>query len=93
MRIRFRSAISGALVAFAAATALFNGAPGAIATQGQPVTMEGLSTGKATLVMSQAGVFLGGLNEDQANIKIVLAANGMEIGVNTTANTTVEKVK
>ena len=61
--------------------------------QGQPMTMEGLSTGKATLVMSQGGVFLGGINEDQANIKIVLAANGMEIGVNTTANTTVEKVK
>jgi hypothetical protein len=62
-------------------------------SQGQPMTMEGLSTGKATLLLSQAGVFLGGLNEDQANIKIVLAANGMEIGVNTTANTTVEKVK
>jgi hypothetical protein len=37
MRIRIRSAITGAVVAFAMATALLNGAPGAIATQGQPV--------------------------------------------------------
>ncbi|HJQ21494.1 MAG TPA: hypothetical protein VJ867_14185 [Gemmatimonadaceae bacterium] len=61
--------------------------------QGQPMTMEGTSNGKGTLLMSQSGVFLGGQNQDDAIIKIVLAANGMEIGVTTTANTTVEKIK
>jgi hypothetical protein len=63
------------------------------APQGQPMTMEGSSTGKATLVVSQKGLFVGSQQEDQANIKITLAANGMEIGVTTTANTKVEKVK
>lgn len=62
-------------------------------SQGQPMTMEGTSNGKATILVSQKGVFVGSQNDDQANIKIVLAANGMEIGVTTTANTTVEKVK
>jgi len=62
-------------------------------SQGQPMTMEGTANGKATILVSQKGVFVGSSNEDQANIKIVLAANGMEIGVTTTANTKVEKVK
>jgi len=62
-------------------------------SQGQPMTMEGTANGKATILVSQKGVFVGSSNEDQANIKIVLAANGMEIGVTTTSNTKVEKVK
>jgi hypothetical protein len=60
---------------------------------GQPMTMEGTSNGKAMLLVSQKGVFVSSDNEDQANIKIVLAANGMEIGVTTTANTKIQKVK
>lgn len=66
---------------------------GSGAPQGQPMTMEGVSNGKGTLFMSTKGVFVGSTSEDQANIKITLAANGMEIGVTTTANTKVEKVK
>jgi hypothetical protein len=62
-------------------------------SQGQPMTMEGTANGRATFFMSQSGMFLGGSNQDDAIIKIVLAANGMEIGVTTTANTTVEKIK
>jgi hypothetical protein len=66
---------------------------GSGAPQGQPMTMEGTATGKGTLLLSQKGVFVGSSSEDQANIKITLAANGMEIGVTTTANTKVEKIK
>jgi hypothetical protein len=62
-------------------------------SQGQPMTMEGTSNGKGTLVVSQKGVFVGGENEENAIIKIVLTANGMEVGVTTTANTKIEKVK
>lgn len=61
--------------------------------QGQPATMEGTSNAKGTLLVSQKGVFVGSQSEDQSNVKIVLAANGMEIGVTSTVNTTVEKVK
>jgi hypothetical protein len=66
---------------------------GSGAPQGQPMTMEGTSTGKGMLFVSQKGVFVGSEGEDKASIKIVLAANGMEIGVTTTANTKVEKIK
>ena len=61
--------------------------------QGQPMSMEGVSNSKGTVFVSQKGVFVGSQSEDQANIKIVLAANGMEVTVNTTANNRVEKVK
>ncbi len=62
-------------------------------SQGQPMTMEGTSNGKGTLFLSQKGVFVGAENEEAASIKIVLAADGVEIGVTTTANTKIEKVK
>jgi hypothetical protein len=62
-------------------------------SQGQPMTMEGTSNGKGTLLVSQKGVFVGSDNEELATIKIVLAANGVEVGVTTTANTKIEKVK
>lgn len=61
--------------------------------QGQPMTMEGSSTGKGAVFVSQKGVFVGGEGVEDASIKIVMAANGMEIGVTTTTNTKVEKVK
>lgn len=66
---------------------------GSGAPQGQPMTMEGTSAGKGTLFVSKKGVFVGMSNEEQVNIKIVLAANGMEVGITQTANTKVEKVK
>jgi hypothetical protein len=44
MRSRIRLVLSGAVVVFAAATALFNGAPWAIATQGQAVIAGAINT-------------------------------------------------
>jgi hypothetical protein len=66
---------------------------GSGAPQGQPATMEGTSNGKATIVVSQKGVFQGSSSEDQAKIKVVLAANGMEIGITQTGSTKIEKLK
>jgi len=51
MRTRFASAMSGAVVAFAVTTALFNGAPGAIATQGQAVIAGQVNTETAGTVL------------------------------------------
>ena len=65
---------------------------GSGAPQGQAMTMEGTSTGNGTLFVSSKGVFLGGEGEEVSNLKIVLSANGMEIGVTQTANTKVAKV-
>jgi len=62
-------------------------------SQGQAMTLQGTATGKATLLVSQKGVFVGSDNEDLADVKILLTTNGMEIGVTTTANTKIEKIK
>lgn len=66
---------------------------GSGAPQGQPATMEGTSNAKSTILVSRKGVFVGSNSEDQANIKVVLAASGMEIGITQTATTKIEKVK
>lgn len=66
---------------------------GSGAPQGQPATMEGTSSAKGTILVSRKGVFVGSDSEDQANIKVVLAASGMEIGITQTAITKIEKVK
>jgi len=55
--------------------------------------MEGTSAGKGTIVVTQKGVFLGGESTEDVNLKIVLAANGMEIGITQVATTKLAKVK
>lgn len=62
-------------------------------SQGQALTMEGRSVGKGTIVLSQKGTFMAAEGGEQANIKLVLSANGMEISVQQNATTKVEKVK
>jgi hypothetical protein len=66
---------------------------GSGAPNGQPMTLEGTSTGKGVVVISQKNVYLGQQAEEQTDIKIVLAANGMEVAIQQLANTKVEKVK
>lgn len=60
---------------------------------GQPMTLDGTSTGKGTMVVTRGGVLLGYVNEENADIKVALAASGMEIGIVQNAVTKVEKVK
>lgn len=61
--------------------------------QGQAMTMEGSSTGKGALFVSPGGVFVGAQGEEVANFKLVLSANGMEIGITQNSSTKVERVK
>jgi hypothetical protein len=61
--------------------------------QGQAITMEGTSAGKGDLYVGQRGTFGGGQGSEMANIKLVLAANGLEINIVQNANSKVEKVK
>jgi hypothetical protein len=66
---------------------------GSGAQGGQPMTLEGTSDGAGMMFVTPAGSFLGFTNEEKASIKVVLSANGMEIGITQNATTTVEKVK
>jgi hypothetical protein len=60
---------------------------------GQPMTLEGTSEGSGAMFVTQAGLFLGFENLEQAKITVLLAANGMEVGLTQNATTRVEKVK
>lgn len=66
---------------------------GSGAQGGQPMTVEGTSDGKGTMFLTSGGNFLGYTNEEQVNIKVLLAANGMEVGITQNATTKVEKVR
>ena len=57
------------------------------------VTMEGTSKGSGQLFVTPKGVFLGGEGTEEAQLRFVLAANGMELNFQQNATTTVEKIK
>ncbi|MEX2179931.1 MAG: hypothetical protein WD801_14550 [Gemmatimonadaceae bacterium] len=66
---------------------------GSGAPQGQAMTLEGTAQGKGRLVISRRGVYVGSASADDVTLKIVIAANGMEIGIVQNANIKVQKVK
>ncbi|MDB4907477.1 MAG: hypothetical protein JWO05_2261 [Gemmatimonadetes bacterium] len=61
--------------------------------QAGAMTLEAASTGTGVFVVSQAGTYLGGTNDDDTKIKVVIAANGMEVAVTQKQTGKVEKVK
>jgi hypothetical protein len=62
-------------------------------SEGQPLTMEGSSKGSDTLFITRSGMYLGGLLNNAATIKVTLVANGMEIGLTQNQNTTITRVR
>lgn len=66
---------------------------GSGAQGGQPMTVEGTSTGAGVVVVTPSGQLLGFVTDEQVNLKVLLAANGMEVGVTQNATTKLEKVK
>ena len=61
--------------------------------QGQDVAVESAGTGKGVLLISKKGVLMAGQGEETSNGSILLAANGMQIGVNSATTTSFAKVK
>jgi hypothetical protein len=66
---------------------------GSGAQGGQPMTVEGTSEGNGTMFVTSSGNFLGYTNQEKVNLKVLLAANGMEVGITQDATTKIEKVK
>jgi hypothetical protein len=62
-------------------------------TQGQPITVEGTSSGTDNLFVTRDGLFLGGVLNNAAAIKFTLVASGMEIGRTQSQTTTIARVK
>ena len=61
--------------------------------QGQPITVEGTSSGADNLFVTRDGVYLGGVLNNAAAIKFTLVASGMEIGRTQNQTTTIARVK
>lgn len=61
--------------------------------QGQALTLESAGTMRGFLLMSKKGVLVGGEAEEQSTGKVVLTANGMEVGLTSTTSTKFTKVQ
>jgi hypothetical protein len=61
--------------------------------EGQPLTMEGTSKATDNLFIARNGIYLGGLMNNAATIKVTLVGSGMEIGLTQNQNTTITRVK
>ena len=61
--------------------------------QGQDITLESSGTGKGILLVSKKGVLMGGQGEEASIGSVLLVANGMQIGLNSTTTTSFTKVK
>lgn len=57
------------------------------------MSMEGSSATKGQIVMSSRGAFMGAESAEDGTVRVVLAANGAEIGITTSSLTKVERVK
>jgi hypothetical protein len=62
-------------------------------TANGPMTMEGTSKSNGMLFVTSKGVYLGGEGTEDAKLRFVIAANGMELGMTQNSRTKVEKVK
>jgi hypothetical protein len=62
-------------------------------TANGPMTMEGTSKSNGMLFVTSKGVYLGGEGTEDAKLRFVVAANGMELGMTQNSRTKVERVK
>jgi len=62
-------------------------------SEGQPLTLEGSSQGADNFFVTHKGVYLGGMMNNAATIKVTLVANGTEVGLTQNQNTTITRVK
>lgn len=62
-------------------------------TANGPMTMEGTSKSNGTLFVTPKGVYLGGEGTRDDQMRFVVAANGMEVGVTQSTRLKIEKVK
>lgn len=68
-------------------------AAGSGTTQGTPVTLESATVSNAVFFLSPAGVYLGGHQDDDVNLKITIVAQGAEISIKQKAQSTIEAIK
>jgi hypothetical protein len=68
-------------------------AAGSGSAQGSPIALESATTSNGVFFLSPRGVYLGGRQNDDVNVKITILAQNAEINVKQTAQTKIETVK
>jgi hypothetical protein len=68
-------------------------AAGSGSAQGNPIALESATTSNGVFFLSPRGVYLGGRQNDDVNVKITILAQNAEINVKQTAQTKIETVK
>jgi hypothetical protein len=61
--------------------------------QGHDATLDGTSTGTATVLVSHEGTFLGGAGTEDAKVKVTITDAGVTYDVGTNAKTKIERLK
>ena len=68
-------------------------AAGSGTMQGTPVTMETVGNSTGAFFLTPKGVYLGGSNTDDVNLRITILAQNTEINIKQTAQTTTETIR
>ena len=68
-------------------------AAGSGTAQGTPVSLESATVSNAVFFVTPKGVYLGGRQSDDVNVKITIIAQGAEISIKQKAQSTIETIK
>jgi hypothetical protein len=68
-------------------------AAGSGTTQGTPVALESATNSTAVFYLTPKGVYLGGRQNDDINVKITILAQNAEISIKQTAQSTIQAIK
>jgi hypothetical protein len=68
-------------------------AAGSGTTQGTPVALESATNSNAVFYLTPKGVYLGGRQNDDINVKITILAQNAEISIKQTAQSTIQAIK
>lgn len=68
-------------------------AAGSGTTQGTPVSLESATTSNAVFFLTPKGVYLGGTQNDDINMKITILAQGAEISIKQKAESKIEAIR
>jgi len=68
-------------------------AAGSGTTQGQPISIESATTSDAVFLLSPKGVYLGGRQNDDIDVKITILSQGAEINVKQTATSKIQALQ
>jgi hypothetical protein len=68
-------------------------AAGSGTAQGNPISLESATTSNAVFFMSPKGVYLGGRQNDDINVKITILAQGAEISIKQQAQSKIDPIR